>query len=231
MIVVRVEQRARALALLLGCSAPLGAEVEVSATIATDYVYRGLRQTTTGAAVQGSLEYASHTGWFAGVWASRVDFGGYDGRSAEFDYYAGYGWRHSPRLALEATVIRYTYQGNSPWDYDWTEVQLSGHLGDYWTVTGAVAEGWWGSDKWSTTLEGTFHYPLPELIILDATVGYQRTSQSELDHEYAAAGLSRPLGPFTVRVGYSVAEVEGGSPVAHLADDCWVASLTWRPER
>lgn len=40
----------------------------------SNYIWRGVSQTQDGAAVQGGLDYAHESGFYAGLWASNVDF-------------------------------------------------------------------------------------------------------------------------------------------------------------
>lgn len=215
--------------ILLAVTPPLAAELDVQATIASDYVHRALLQTDSGGAVQGSMEYRWTAGWFAGVWASRVDFA-YDDRDAEVDVYGGYGRRLSRRLAVEAAFIHYGYRGDSPRDDDWDELQVTAHVGDYWTITAAAAENWWGAGGRSGTLEGSVRYPLPWRITVDTTVGYQFADRAVgVDYAYAEGGLSRPFGPLLARLAYSAAGTDARRRFGAVADDRFIVSLTWQP--
>jgi len=61
--------------LALTAIAPLAsAEVSVTGTLTSDYVFRGVSQTDSSPAIQASLDYEHESGFFAGVWASNVDF-------------------------------------------------------------------------------------------------------------------------------------------------------------
>lgn len=83
--------RALLLAAAVGAlSAPTAlAEGEFSGNIAltSDYVFRGSSQTDGAPTIQGGFDYATDT-FYAGTWASGVDFG--DGTSTEIDLYAGW---------------------------------------------------------------------------------------------------------------------------------------------
>jgi uncharacterized protein (TIGR02001 family) len=66
-----------------------------SAALTTDYVFRGVSQTTQNPAVQASLD-ATYGIFYLGAWGSNVDFGGtvppavpQDIANIEIDYYAG----------------------------------------------------------------------------------------------------------------------------------------------
>ncbi len=61
------------------------AEVSASASIATEYLWRGQTLGNGDAAVSGSLDYAHDSGLYAGVWVSSGD-----ASSTEYDLYAGF---------------------------------------------------------------------------------------------------------------------------------------------
>ena len=64
------------------------AQAEITANIAavSDYMFRGVSQ-SSNAAIQGGMDYANESGFYAGTWMSNIDFGG----QVETDIYAGYG--------------------------------------------------------------------------------------------------------------------------------------------
>jgi uncharacterized protein (TIGR02001 family) len=71
----------------------------------TDYIFRGFSQTNEDPAVFGGVDAAGGIG-YAGVWASRVDFG--NGTDAEVDLYAGVKPTAGP-VSLDIGVIYYGY--------------------------------------------------------------------------------------------------------------------------
>lgn len=226
---VRAECIATAGAAMLLLAGQAWPDVDVQLTVATAYLHRGLEQSESAPVYQGSLEYQA-AGWFAGVWTSNVSFGDYDERSSEIDYYLGCSRRWNSSFALEATVVRYTFQGDSPRDDDWIELQLTAYLEDRWTVTWGIADNWWATDATSRFVEGTYRYPLPARLILDTTVGYQLAGHAAgIDYGYAEAGLSRRIGKLVLRLGYAGVEGDARERFGGFADDRWVASLTWQP--
>lgn len=76
-----------------------------SATLATDYRFRGISQTSLGPAIQGSIDYALDTGVddtsvYVGAWASNVNFQDGNEANVELDLHgglrgklAGFGWQ------------------------------------------------------------------------------------------------------------------------------------------
>ncbi|MBD3646482.1 MAG: hypothetical protein HUJ31_03295 [Pseudomonadales bacterium] len=81
------------------------AEVSGNVTLATDYAYRGISQTSENPAIQGGFDLTDESGLYAGVWASNVDFDG----SIEIDVYAGYGGSLSESVSYDIGVLRYEY--------------------------------------------------------------------------------------------------------------------------
>ena len=58
-------------------------------TLANDYIWRGISQTSNGATIQGSFDMTHESGVYFGAWASNVEFGDTN-NSMELDLYAGY---------------------------------------------------------------------------------------------------------------------------------------------
>ena len=78
--------------------------------LATEYVFRGISQTQEGPAVQGGFD-ATCGMFYAGVWASNLDWGANEGTNIaniEMDWYAGIKF-NTRRIAWDVGVIYYTY--------------------------------------------------------------------------------------------------------------------------
>lgn len=88
-------------------------EFSANVGLTTDYVFRGISQTEEGAAIQGGFD-ATYKMFYAGVWASNLDFGsdgnGNDIANIEVDIYAGIKrkWRNTE---FDLGVIYYAYPG------------------------------------------------------------------------------------------------------------------------
>ncbi|MFY8352866.1 TorF family putative porin [Pseudoalteromonas sp. SSM20] len=70
-------------------SATSYAEVTANAAVSSNYLWRGVTQTSDNAQVSGGIDYSHESGFYAGTWASNVDFGG-DKPGYELDFYAGF---------------------------------------------------------------------------------------------------------------------------------------------
>jgi len=82
--------------------------LEASASLVTDYRFRGLSQSDAHPAVQGSFEAASPGGFYVGTWASTAS--AYAGSDVELDLYGGYRVE-MVGLRLDAGVVSYFYPG------------------------------------------------------------------------------------------------------------------------
>jgi uncharacterized protein (TIGR02001 family) len=115
-------------ALLAVAGAAGAAEITATATIASDYDWRGITQTHGDPAFQLGLNYAAETGMYMGVWGSNVNFGREDWEvyasrpSTELDVYLGYAFGDPDGfLGYDVGAIYYTYpnatSGNFPEAY------------------------------------------------------------------------------------------------------------------
>lgn len=103
------------LALLLTMSTlPAFAGIDGYLGYTSDYMWRGVSQTSGNAAIQGELS-VSKGGLYGGIWASEVDFG--DEATYEMDLFLGYELKVSDKFSLDVGVIQYN------WDKGYDDVE------------------------------------------------------------------------------------------------------------
>ena len=96
--------------LLVGASlTSVYAEEPVSANVslATDYVWRGVSQTSENPAISGGFDWTPTENFYVGTWASNVDFGSVE--NIEVDLYAGWATELSSGLGLDFGFIQYLF--------------------------------------------------------------------------------------------------------------------------
>lgn len=161
-------------------------QLDLSANVAltTDYVFRGISQTDEGPAIQGGFD-ASYGLFYAGVWASNLDFGGADTN--------GDGFADSDVANIEIDVyggIKKEFLG-AEWDfgilyYAYPQAYDPGAELDYWELKGAVSTTLWHDISASFTtyyaweytgeigrnwvFEGGLEVPLPEVLGLSPSL-------------------------------------------------------------
>ncbi len=123
--------------LLFGMAGTASAEGVVSGrvTFASDYLFRGITQTSNNPAIQGSLDYTNGI-WYAGVWGSNIDFG--LDETIEIDGYFGVRPTWGP-VTFDFGVIGYFYPGSTDFfgEYDYFE----GKAGASFAATEALTLG------------------------------------------------------------------------------------------
>lgn len=116
---------------LIAAAGAAQAEVTGTATIVSDYDFRGITQTSNDATLQGSIDYASESGWYVGTWASGVDFG-IPKPSTEVDVYTGFRGTAGD-MGWDAGINYYAYPGLSDLNF----AEIYGKL-SYGIVSGGV---------------------------------------------------------------------------------------------
>lgn len=116
-------------AAVLGASSMAQAELSANIGATSNYIWRGVTQTNDGAAVSGGIDYAHASGFYAGTWASNVDWV----PGEEVDLYAGFAGEAGD-FGYDIGVIAYLYPSAN--NADFTEIYGSVSFGP---VTGGLA--------------------------------------------------------------------------------------------
>jgi uncharacterized protein (TIGR02001 family) len=125
----------------------------------SDYIFRGISQTSTNPAVQGGIDYMHASGLYAGMWGSNVSWIADSGAVAtgsttmELDTYFGFRNSFAEDFTYDIGFIRYNYLGSytaaagfakadtdeiyGAIGYKWITAKYSYGLGQFLTVPGA----------------------------------------------------------------------------------------------
>ena len=93
----------KVIAILMLVSTSAFADISGHIGYSSDYVFRGVNQTTESGALSLSLE-AESNGFYTGIWASEVDFG--DIVSYEYDYYVGFAFALTQNVSVDLVFYR-----------------------------------------------------------------------------------------------------------------------------
>ncbi len=125
--------------------------------LTSNYVFRGITQTVEKPALQGGLDYAHASGFYAGVWGSNVSWiigsGATGDAGLELDTYFGFKNSFAGDFSYDVGFIRYNYPGSytppatyakadteeiyGAIGYKWIFAKYSYSLGKFLTVPGA----------------------------------------------------------------------------------------------
>lgn len=160
-----------AIALMGAAASTQAADLSGTITGVTDYDFRGITQSAQDPAIQGSIDLSTDPGFYAGIWASNVDFGSGD-PNIETDYYVG--WGGGEDVTWDIGLTYYTYWSASDFNY------FEAHAGVGWKwidVKYWYAWDYAGYDgKNERYIEGNVTYPLPANFGLTGHIGYSNGS-------------------------------------------------------
>ena len=174
-------------------------------------------------AISGSFDYSHASGFYAGTWASNVDFG--DDTSIEVDIYAGFSSEFGESgVGYDVGVLRYIYPGE---DYDWNEVYASLSY-SFFSVGVAHSGNVYDSSETGTYYSAGFDYDLPAGIALSAGVGFYDYDKdvSDDDHTDYRIGLSKEFIGFGFDLTYYGMDNDGEDAYGDLADDRIVFTIS-----
>lgn len=204
-----------AAATLMATSSMAMAELEFSGNVAltSDYQFRGISQTDEDPALQGGFDVSHSSGFYAGVWASNVDFEvqTVDDAHLELDVYAGYGGSITDKLGFDVGVLDYNYPGaDGALDYDFTEVygSLSYDFGPAALTVGVNVSGdYFAASGDSTWTYASLDVPLMNDFTLAASYGDMSIDKNAVfgtpDYNAWTLGVSKELGGFGFDLTYS----------------------------
>lgn len=166
-----------------------GPSFTFNAGVSSDYVFRGVSQTDENPQLFAGVDY-SNGRFYAGAWASNVEFPGDPDTNAEIDLYAGF----KPvigAVTFDLGVIAYLYTGQPDGaDYDYVEAKLAASTAAGAGTIGAALyyspDFFGASEDEATYIEVNGSYPLTERFSVSGALGRQFVSS---DFDYTTANL------------------------------------------
>lgn len=208
--------------LALACHSPSQAQdLSGSVTLVSDYIFRGVTQTDEGPALQVDVNASWESGFYAGAWASNVDFGAGDSSNIELDLYAG--WAGSAgAIDLDLGVVAYTYPGGDAEDQEFIEVVASAShtISNLTLDVGAYySPEFYGSTGPATYVTAGASLALTETLSVDVRAGDQSFSDiDDADYSDYQAGLTYTRDDISVGVRYHWGD--------EAVDDRWSVSIS-----
>jgi uncharacterized protein (TIGR02001 family) len=159
---------------------PLPGTLTGNVAIVSDYIFRGISQTTNNAAVQGGLDWDTGMGFTFGTWASSVNFADGNAATTEIDLYGGYG----------GTIDNFSY--GVGFTYYWYPGAPGASNYDLWEVYGKAGYDFgvasvgagiaytpdnFGGTGDATYFNATLSVPVGELLSVSGGVGYWELTQ------------------------------------------------------
>lgn len=193
-------------------------EVSYSANLGfmSDYMYRGIHQSSSSAMGGFDIEYGS---FYVGTWFADLQEDGWvDGshRGFEYDVYAGFGFDLTDSISASVgyTIYRYTDKGENAFDDDYDEVNLG--LGFAISDNASIAIDYAVGENTATDQSETDYDVLTIAVdylgmyALFGTWGVSEddTSAGEVDADWMEFGYSRTVGDFDLSGAFVLSEKE-----------------------
>lgn len=206
------------------------AEVSANVGVASNYIYRGVTQTTDGAVVSGGLDYAHKSGFYAGTCVYNVDFGP-GSEAVEIDLYGGYAGEFDEKFGYDVGYLYYAYPDLA--NTNWGEIYGSLNykvftVGINFIVNSKVA------DTKASVVEGDIYYYTSAGFDLEndwsvgGTIGYMDfdndSSANEISYSHFQLDIGKSAGDFgDFTFSLSIASDESG-------DDDVIPFVSWSKE-
>ena len=181
----------------------MAANAEITGTIGavSDYDFRGVSLSAKDPALQGSIDYAHDSGFYAGVWGSNIDYGDDVDGDLEVDLYVGFANQINDDLGYDIGLVYYLYPGSDDIE-DYPEFYAG------LTYKWLELKQWYsndnsGSDLDSFYTEANASFDLVENLSLGLHLGYNYGDYFD-DFEYLdySVGLTYTLGHFDLGLKY-----------------------------
>jgi uncharacterized protein (TIGR02001 family) len=206
-------------AALFAMAGAADAAVSSTATVVSDYDFRGQSLSASDPALQWSLDYAADSGFYVGAWASNFEYGSsYDGE-IELDLYGGWAGSFTDEMGWDLGIIWYTYpdSSSSPTKskvFDYPEIYASISHGPF-KLKQWYTNDYAGSDQDALYTEVNASFELPAGFTLNLHGEYWKNNIEEL-FDYSA-GVGYTAGHFNL--GLKVVGWDVSSPYRVKSDE------------
>ena len=199
------------------------------ATFTSEYIYRGRAMSSGDPAIQLGLDYEHDSGLFAGLWGSAIDLQTrFGGRDAELDFYVGYHFASQAPVSFSATLLRYTYPGQTgAHSYDYNEALVTATLYEHYFVEMGYTKNLNGLGEVGRHWELRIEWPVDSAWVISAGLGQtDRTSLGVERYLHWDAGASARFSWLTVDLRYFDNERPDTLATDVSADSQFVISLS-----
>ena len=238
---LRWSMRARALLVVAGlgaCTANAAQTIGGSLALTSDYLVRGISRSNHELALQADVNFVTDGGYFAGLFASNVQFDSGDRRSAELSAFAGFAWQATDAWRAKITSSYYGYIWNdSGSQYNYAELGIDAAYDDWldFSIVYSPDAPRYVSDRGLTgvtakSADVNVHTPWRHHLAASAGVGYSTYGgPGGGGYSYWSAGGVLDLAPASLSISY-VSTSAGADDLFYnaAAHSRWTATLIWR---
>jgi uncharacterized protein (TIGR02001 family) len=199
--------------LLCMAAAANAGEVTGTVTAVSDYDFRGVSLSAKDPALQASIDYAHDSGFYAGAWASNIDYGSDIDGDIELDLYLGFAGETEGGMGWDVGIVWYTYPDSSS---SLTASSISDYPEIYAGITfGPVELKQWYTDDYSGSsldalyTELNYGFELPADFGLNLHLGYNYGDAFDgFEYFDFAVGVGKTVGNFDLELKFTGTELD-----------------------
>jgi uncharacterized protein (TIGR02001 family) len=183
-----------------------------SVNVTSDYVYRGITQSNYDPALQGGVNYAfGDSGFYAGLWASNVDFADSDGPDIETDSYIGWATDLSDDWGFDAMLTHYAYLGSNLayGNIDFNQLDMKLTFKEMLTLTVSYSNDYVNGDYSYKYYGLSGSHEVGAGFSLNASFGHSIFSDGNGSYDDYNIGVSRQFGPVNAALNYYDTSIDG----------------------
>lgn len=228
MIFKKLVMSSVAAAVLASSAVANAGDIEANVAFSTDYMFRGFTQTNNDPAISGGFDYGFDNGFYAGVWASNVNFGN---TSTEIDLYAGYAFEVADGIELDLSYIYFVYPGETS-SLNYSEFAAGLSLTENLGLGLVYSPDYFGSEESAIIFNVDYSIGVAENLSLDLHAGYSSVSGDDDffadnvgDYLDYSIGLSTSLAGVDLSLTYVDNDISGSIAEEIGAEDRVVFSI------
>ena len=204
--------------LLMTAAAANAGDVSGTVTAVSDYDFRGVSLSAKDPALQGSIDYEDDSGFYAGAWASNIDYGSDVDGDIELNLILGWAGETSGGVGMDAGIVWYLYPGSSSSGsaekiYDYLEIYAGASYGP------VEFKQWYSNDYAGTDLDSLYSevnasFELPAGFALNLHAGYNYGKAFD-GFEYLdfSVGLGYTTGNFDLELKFTGTDLGGDDKI------------------
>lgn len=197
-------------AALLSLAGVARAEWSANIGASNNYLWRGVTQTGDEAAVSGGVDYGHQSGFYAGLWASNVNFGS---GGQEVDLYGGFAGE-AGGIGYDIGYIYYAYpayDSTTVGESDFQEVYVRGSIADFSLGIAFQIDAEF-TDQDYIYIDATYDLAINDDYGLGFKIGHYDTDNDVLfgnGDSYTHFGIALSKGEFSL--GIEKNDIDGGN--------------------
>jgi uncharacterized protein (TIGR02001 family) len=204
-------------------------QLSATVTLANDYMFKGMTQTWSEPALQGSIDYSHSSGAYASLWASNVSTKVYAGAHTEFDLTVGYrrpldeDWSYGFGVLSvfypsgNYDKVKYATMASQKYDfteafasvtYKWVTVKYSQSVTDLLGFNEKT--GYTGGTRGSSYLDVSADFPFGDGYVFGVHAGHENV-KADLATPTAGGSTNPDFSDYRISLGKNLADGWSGS--------------------